>query len=102
MLPNVKKEGEKYSVDISAFKKIEFDGKTEKEIEELVTEKFINMDVPIVISPKLNQLISSCEILIEAVNNVIRDIKSAISKITSKRIAANAEIAKTYYGNNLE
>jgi len=90
----VAEEGKKYDVDTKAYKEIVFDATFEKEFDSLVSKKLSAMESQINIDEQLSMFVQGLEISVNSINETVQKIKDAISLISSKRRAANVEIAK--------
>ncbi len=90
----VEEEGRKYNIETNGFKDVVLQEQITQDIEMKVKKKLSNMELPIEIGSDIQKIITIYQNSIIALNGIIQKIKDSITKIRSKRMMINKEIAK--------
>jgi len=90
----VREEGRKYNIETNGFVEVLLQEQIAQEIGIKVKKKLSNMETEIDIDSDIQKIITTYENSIIALNEIIQKIKDSITKIRSKRMVINKEIAK--------
>ncbi len=87
-------EGTKYQVSTIEYKPVPIISSLRNEVEELFDKKYASMDQTLTIKMALNSYVQHYFNAFSAVDSIIKEIKTAIEQIRSRRIAANKRISE--------